>query len=213
MSTARRRWQAAAGCRYIPPRMSHLLLYHDFASPFCRLAVPVAGVAAERTGLAVRPVPFELRPAPAPLPAPDERTDPEREELDTARRVADEWGLPLGEMPRIPRTRKAHEAVAYARAHDAGDAVLVRIYDALWRDGLDIARLDVLADIGEAAGLDRQAMHIALGLDDLRDDVLREQAAATAAGLTGVPTFQVGDATAVGLFAADELVAWIQENR
>jgi predicted DsbA family dithiol-disulfide isomerase len=190
--------------------MNRLLLYHDFASPYSRLAEQVAGRAARRTGMTLRAVPFELRPAPAPLPGPEEV---DRTELDAAERFAAEWELELGRLVRVPRTRKAHEAVAHARHHGAEAPVLRSIYDALWRDGLDISRLDVLADLGEAAGLDREAMHVALGVDDYEDEVVREQDAAAAAGLTGVPAVQVRDVVAVGVFPLDELVEWIESNR
>lgn len=191
--------------------MSRLLLYHDFASPFCRLAVPLAVRAAGRAGLELRAVPFELRPAPATLPAPD---DPElAEELDAATRAAAEWGLTLGRLPSVPRTRKAHEAVAHARQEGQEVAVLQGLYDALWVHGEDLSRLDVLADVGDTAGLDRQEMHIALGVDRWEETVLREQEAAAAAGLTGVPAFQVRDVVAVGLFPLEELLDWIDRNR
>ena len=206
------RWQPGAGHRYIPAHMERLLLYHDFSSPFCRLAAQLAVRAADRTGLRLRPVPFELRPAPAALPASD---DPGlAEELETARELAGRWELELGRLAAVPRTRKAHEAVAYAEAED-GDvpALLDRLYRDLWEEGRDIGRLDVLADAGEAAGLDREAVHVALGVDRFQEAVVREQEAAAAAGLDGVPAFQVRNVVASGLFPLDELLEWIEENR
>lgn len=189
--------------------MNRLLLYHDFASPFSRLGVGVVSEAARRTGMELRPVPFELRPAPVPL----EDAAVDQEEMAAAATVAGEWGVELGALRRLPRTRKAHEAVAYARRHDAGPAVLHAIYDALWLEDRDISRLDVLAEIGGAAGLDREALHVALGVDELQDEVVREQRAAAAAGLTGVPAVQVRDVVAVGLFPLDDVVEWIEANR
>lgn len=189
--------------------MNRLLLYHDFASPFSRLAVQVGTEAAKRTGMELRPVPFELRPAPEPL----DEARVEDDELAAAAAVAGEWGLALGSVARIPRTRKAHEAVAYARARGAGIDVLHRIYHALWLEGQDISRLDVLADIAEAAGLEREPLHVALGVDELEEEVVREQRAAAAAGLTGVPAMQVRDVVAVGLFPVDEVVEWIEASR
>lgn len=187
-----------------------MLLYHDFASAFSRLALPAAAEAARRTGMALRAVPFELRPAPTPLPEPDEL---DGDEMTTARALAAEWGVELGSLRQVPRTRKAHEAVAYARRLGAEVAVLRGLYDALWLHGLDISRLDVLANVGEAAGLDREALHVALGVDDLEPEVVREEHAAAAAGLTGVPAVQVRDVMATGLFPAHELVEWIERNR
>lgn len=189
--------------------MGRLLLYHDFASPFSRLAVGVASEAARRTGMELRPVPFELRPAPAPL----HQAAVDEEEMEAAAAIADEWDSPLGTLPRVPRTRKAHEAVAYARRHGAGMAILHAIYDALWMEGRDISRLDVLAEIAEAVGLEREPLHVALGVDDFEEEVVREQRAAASAGLVGVPAMQVRDLVAVGLFAVDEVVEWIEASR
>ena len=197
--------------RYIPDTMSRLLFFHDFASPYCRLALHAVTGAAERTGLEVRPVPFELRPPPEPLPDPG--ADELARELETARTVAEEWGIALEPPPLVPRTRKAHEAVAYTLEHGSTAAMLQGIYDALWTDGLDIARLDVLADIGEEAGLERDPLHVSLGLDEYEADVVREQHAAAGAEITGVPAVQLGSVVAAGLFPSDELVAWIEENR
>lgn len=193
--------------------MSRLLFFHDFASPYCRLALHAVSDAAERAGLEVRPVPYELWPAPDPLPALD--APGLVEELETAGTLADRWGVPFHAPPRIPRTRKAHEAVAFAL--DRSDparvmAVMRGIYDAVWERGLDVARLDVLVDIGDAAGLDREALHVALGMDTFEPDVVREEHAALGAEIPGVPAVQLGSVLASGLIPADELVEWIVEN-
>lgn len=189
--------------------MKRILLYHDFVSPFCRLAVPATIDAARRTGAPLRAVPFELHPAPGPLPELASLDG----ELETASAIAREWGVELGSPGLVPRTRKAHEAVAFARSHQLEIPVLERLYDALWKDGRDISRLDVVADAGAAAGMDREALHVALGVDNLQDEIIREQEAAVAAGLTGVPAVQFGDVAAVGLFPVEELVEWIESNR
>ena len=191
--------------------MGRLLFFHDFASPFCRLAFDAATEAAEATGLELRPVPFELWPVPEALPSPDEVEL--LDELETARTLAEEWDVTLRKPSVLPRTRKAHEAVAYTLEHGGTEPLLRGIYRALWSDGKDIARVDVLADIGEAAGLDREALHVALGLDQYEADVVREQHAVAGAEIRGVPAFQVGQVLASGLLPADELIAWIEENR
>ena len=201
---------------YIPGTMNRLLFFHDFVSPYCRLALDAVETAVREAELELRPVPFELWPAPEPLPDPDATL---ADELETAATLAAEWGIPLEPPPRIPRTRKAHEAVAFAlEAEQEGDpgttARVVRgVYEALWSDGRDIARIDVLADIGEAAGLDREALHVALGLDEYEADVVREQHAVAGAEITGVPAVQLGSVVAAGVLPADELAAWIEANR
>lgn len=191
--------------------MERLLFFHDFASPYCRLALGAVITAAERAGLELRPVPYELWPAPQPLPSPDEPAL--IDEIETARSLANGWGVTLRPPPLVPRTRKAHEAVAFALAHQGVRAVIEGIYEALWTDGRDIARIDILTDIGEAAGLDREALHVALGLDEYEADVVREQHAAAGAEIAGVPAFQLGSVLASGLLPADDLLHWIEENR
>jgi predicted DsbA family dithiol-disulfide isomerase len=210
MEKLRRRWQADPPSRYIPPHMSRLLLYHDFVSPFCRLAAQVAATAAERTGHELRAVPYELRPAPTPLPDPG---DPElAEELATARELAREWSLALGTLGAVPRTRKAHEAVAVAREQGREAEMLGALYDALWERGEDVSRLDVLVEAGRVAGVDPDELHVALGVDRFEEAVRVEQDAAVAAGVSGVPAFQVGGVRASGLFPVDELIGWIEQN-
>lgn len=194
--------------------MNRLLLFHDFVSPYCRLALGATLDAASRAGLEVRAVPFELYPTPAPLPTPDA---PElAEQVEKASAIAREWGEELGTLPLVPRTRKAHETVAYARAkggEEIAESVLRGLYQALWSEGRDISRLDVLADVGEAAGLDREPLHVALGVDELESAVVREQDAAAAAGVPGVPAVQIGDVMATGLLSAGELLDWLDRSR
>ena len=191
--------------------MSRLLFYHDFASPYCRLALDAVTEAAERTGLEVRPVPFELWPAPTELPTIDDPTV--AEELDRARELASDQGIRLQPPTALPRTRKAHEAVAFGIDHGAGAAVLRGIYEQLWSEGQDISRIDVLTSVAEAAGLDPEELHVALGTDRYEADVVREQHAVTGAGIEAVPAVQVGAVMAAGLLPPDELADWIRENR
>ena len=209
MAGAGKGWQAA-GCSwprvaYIA-RMETLFLYHDFTSPFCRVALEVAAAVAERLEAELRPVPWELRPAPAPLPPPDDAAL--GAEIEAALPLARELGVALEPPPRVPRTHKAHEAVVHARAAGHELAALRALYDAYWRDGADIGRIDVVAEVGADAGVDGESLHVALGLDEHETAVEAAQRAAEAAGITGVPAFQMGDRVLVGLVPVDELLEW-----
>jgi predicted DsbA family dithiol-disulfide isomerase len=190
--------------------LSELVLYHDFASPFSRLALAIARDAAGAARLELRLAPLELYPAPVPLPDPDTAW---AEELPAALPLARELGLELVRPRRVPRTRKAHEAVAHARAHGLELAMAEALYDGLWRRDLDISGLDVVAGLGAEVGLDRDLLHVALGLDAAGDEVLAAADAAEAAGIDWVPTFRVGTAVAVGLFPPAELMEWIRACR
>ena len=188
-------------------RENELILYHDFASPYCRLAFEVGRRVAAHAGLQLRLEPFELRPAPEPLP---DVGDPAiQEELASALPLAAEWRIDLHPPPLLPRTRKAHEAVLLARADGREVALAAALYQALWVEGRDIGRLDALAAAATAAGLDAPAMHVSLGLDAAREETRRALEAAESAGITGVPTFVLGDRAIVGLVAPDRLGAWV----
>lgn len=186
--------------------MPSLILYHDFASAFSRVALSIGAETAAAHGLTLEPVPFERFPAPALLPTAEEAFGAE---LLAAADLASARGLEMSVPPLVPRTRKAHEAVAFAREHGAAMVMAEAVYDGLWRRGLDIARLDVLTELGVEAGLDGGALHVALGVDTNAPDVTRAQEQAERDGIAGVPTFRFGGALAVGLLPASELVEWV----
>jgi predicted DsbA family dithiol-disulfide isomerase len=190
--------------------VTELIVYHDFVSPFSRVALVVARTVSGQANLELRTVPLELWPAPLPLPAPGEGLG---EELRAALPLASQLDVAMALPPLVPRTRKAHEAVVHARAHGLELPMAEAVYDALWRRGLDIGRLDVLADLGAEVGLDRDLLHVALGLDAGEAEVVAGGWAAESAGIDGVPTFRLGEAVAIGLLPSAELLEWIRAHR
>ncbi len=189
--------------------MEGLVLYHDFVSPFCRLAFAAAVDAAAAAGVSLRLHPFELRPPTAPL-TPDD-ADAVAAELEAARPLAAEWGVALSAPPGVPRTAKAHEAVAFAAGHGRGVEMAARIYEACWTRGSDIGRIDVLAGLGEGAGVDPQALHVALGLDACAAEVQTAQREAERAGVTAVPLLRHGERWLPGVLPAAEILAWLRD--
>lgn len=186
-----------------------MLLYHDFASPLSRVGMAVVLRAAARTGRPLGVCPFELWPDPGPGVEAGEAGF--REELEAARKAAGD-GVVWNPPSRMPRTRKAHEAVAAAESQggpEAGLRMAVAIYDALWAGGRDVGRIDVLAELAAEAGLDAGALHIALGIDQTAEAVARSQRRAERSGVAGVPILEVAGERIVGLVAEDELVAWL----
>jgi predicted DsbA family dithiol-disulfide isomerase len=135
---------------------------------------------------------FELRPEPIPLPRAD---DPDR-----ARRwaaavlpMAQDRGLIMKQPPMIPRTRLAFQAVELARDRGRFDAMHRAIFEAFFRDGRDIGRIDVLADIAASIDLLPEALIPALEGGVHRDRVTEQQRLARDLGVTGVPAMFVGD--------------------
>ncbi len=163
-----------------------LIVYADYVCPFCFLAeAAIAPLYAE--GVRVDARPFELWPAPAPLPAMDRsyfRAGWERNVLPLAER----FGITGMKRPQFAtRTRKAHEAARFAREAGAGDAMHRALYDAYFLEERDIGRVDVLVEIGVGVGLDRSGLKVALDIDQYADQVAALEVEAHRFGITGVP--------------------------
>ena len=187
-------------------------VFSDFACPYSYVAETAlrrmeAAGEVECTHLA-----FELFPAPAPLPEGDAGAW-----MDALSPLADELGIALRVPPAPARTAKAHEAAAFARARGAGAAMRQAIFAAYFGDGRDIARIDVLVELGAALGLDAGELKVVLDVDSLSPRIRAEGEAARAAGVEGTPTLVAGTGDAarwvVGARPYAELRAAILENR
>ena len=100
--------------------------------------------------------------------------------------------------PHKPSTRKALALAEWARDRGKLHEVRTALMDAYWRHGLDVEDDAVLARVAEDVGLDGGA---AIG-ESRAPEILARVAAmgrdAAAAGVTGIPTFDVGTERIVG---------------
>lgn len=96
-----------------------------------------------------------------------------------------------------PDTRDAHRLVRWAGGQGRADAVAEALFQAYFSEGRDIGDPGVLADIGEAAGMDRALILELLSGDADAEAVDMEANRARAIGVTGVPTYVFGDSVAV----------------
>lgn len=164
-----------------------LAVYSDYVCPFCYLAWPALRRLHEE-GWSLDLQPFQLRPAPVPLP---QATQPAR------RRAWDEVVVPnaarLGIEIRFPlfspRTAKAHELVRHAAGQGKGVAVHDRLFRAYFVENRDIGRIDVLTELAEEIGLDRTLTRVELDIDQYTDAVRAAQEAAYARGIRAVPAY------------------------
>jgi predicted DsbA family dithiol-disulfide isomerase len=200
--------------------VTKLMVWADYVCPFCWLAETDLS----RRGRLVAQVErgaFELRPTGTPLPDADDAGL-----QNVWERVVEPLAREMDVMLRYPtlmtRTRKAHEAAAYARSEGALELMHEAIYRAYWEDGRDIGRIDVLVEIGATVGLDRGGLRVALDIDQWTARVLEDQARAKQLGIHGVPAYAlqrsagadavvVPDEVRLGLQRYDELKAWVTE--
>ncbi|MFQ5840684.1 MAG: DsbA family protein, partial [Candidatus Methylomirabilales bacterium] len=133
-----------------------------------------------------------LRPEPAPL------LDPRGEYLtrvwsQAVYPMAEARGMTLQLPPVQPRSRKALEAAEFAREQGKFDEFHLACFRAFFEEGRDIGDPEVLLALGEEVGLARDALQQALATDQYTPKVLADQAEAARLGITGVPTYIVGE--------------------
>lgn len=163
-----------------------VVVFSDFACPFSYVTEAAlrrmeAAGEVELTHLA-----WELYPEPARLPLADTG-----EWMDALRPLADELGIVL-QVPAPVRTRKAHEAAAFAASRGVGAAMREALFAAHFAERRDIGRIDVLVEIGTALGLDASELKVVLDVDAFAARVAAERDAAVRAGVQGVPTLVIG---------------------
>lgn len=185
-------------------------VYSDVVCPWCllgkrRLARAIAAL--RDTEVAVRWRPFQLDPTvpEGGLPRADYvrrkfgSLDALKESHRTLMMLGAEEGAEFNfdRITRSPNTIAAHELVALARRAGKEDELVERLFALYFTDGADVGALDVLVAAGEAVGLDPQTIRTSLERRDGRAEVEDAIAAAVRLGVTGVPTFVIGNRYAV----------------
>jgi predicted DsbA family dithiol-disulfide isomerase len=191
-----------------------LEIYGDYVCPYSWLLRPVLDRVLPELTITLRRRAFELRPVPAPFP--DEgflRATWETGVVPIARTLGVEAQLPSLR----PRTRKAHEAVAFADSRGQGEAMSAAVFRAYFAEGQDIGRIDVLARVATGVGLDYIEMRDALERDQFTEHVLEDLERASELGITVVPAMVLTDAAAaettrIGWQSADDLREWLEST-
>ncbi len=151
----------------------------------------------------IRRVPIELRAPPDPM------LDPEgpdwRDRWSRAQREAAALGIVLTEPPILFWTRKAHELVLHAAARGCGDAVHRALFDAVFVEGRDIGRIDVLVSLGRELGLDHTETKVVLDVDRYAADVAESRREAEASSVSEPPVLAWGPDTLRGFHNRDAL--------
>src|SRR6056297_762262 len=94
---------------------------------------------------------------------------------------------------RTPSTIDAHRLIHWAGVEGRQTAAVSRLFRAYFEEGRDIGERDVLVEIGDAIGLDREMIARLLESDADIDEIRARDAHARERGVTGVPTFVVAN--------------------
>jgi len=181
-----------------------ITIYSDVICPWCFVGKRRFEAARDLPGMprqiAVSWRPFELNPG---MPddgmdraayrsrkfGPDESRQRDLQMAETGRDVG--IAFAFERMQRTPNTRLAHRLIWQAGGEGllAQNAVVNRLFEAYFEEGLDIGRKDVLLDLADEAGLDAAGARKALSSDESLDAVLDLEDEGIRMGIRGVPFF------------------------
>ncbi len=170
-------------------------VWSDYVCPFCYLEQPLLDrIEKEFAGAVEITWRALLRPDPEPT------LDPKGEYLREiwARAVypmADQRGMILRLPPVQPRSRLAHEAVAFARARGKATELNEALFQAFFVSGDDIGELDIILRHAAGLGLEVATLRRALTERVYRDEVLADEERARTLGVSGVPAITVRSAS------------------
>lgn len=100
-------------------------------------------------------------------------------------------------IERVPNTLNAHRLLYWAGLEGAQTPVMSGLMRAHWREGRNISNPDVLAEIGEKAGMDGAMIRRLLATDADRDEIASREMHARQRGINSVPTVIVADSHVV----------------
>jgi predicted DsbA family dithiol-disulfide isomerase len=106
-------------------------------------------------------------------------------------KAGQEDGVPyhFDKITRTPNTMDAHRLLRWAMVEGKQPQIAEALFMAYWSEGRDVGDHQVLADIAEAHGMNREKILTALASDKDKKEVSEETAQAQQMGVTGVPTY------------------------
>jgi 2-hydroxychromene-2-carboxylate isomerase len=171
-------------------------VFFDFLSPPSYLAYTQIPLIAERTGAEViwRPMftigLHDLTGNTSPVMVPNKG---KWIGADTARYAAN-YGVTMQPNPHgLINILPSDRAAALAEREGTLEALMAQFYPAMFVDGLDISKPDVLAELLTKAGLDAQYYLEAIQTDEVKELLKANTQEAADRGAFGAPTFFVGD--------------------
>jgi predicted DsbA family dithiol-disulfide isomerase len=126
--------------------------------------------------------------------------------------VARELGLPFGEREMTFNSRPAQELGKWAEQMEKGDAFHDAVFRAYFADGLNIADVDILADIASSVGLDARAAREAITDRRFKEAVDKDWSRAYESGVKAVPTFSMNGRMLVGAQRFNVLADFVLQN-
>lgn len=127
-------------------------------------------------------------------------------------KTADDLGLPFGERERTYNSRMSQELGLWAESKNKGDAFHNAVFRAYFADGKNIAKVPVLLDLTESAGLPREEAASVLATRAFKAAVDADWVLSREKAITAVPTFVMKQDKLVGAQPYDMLEGLMAAN-
>ncbi len=118
-------------------------------------------------------------------------------------------GLPYGTRTMTYNSRLAQELGKWAETRPEGEEIHDALFQAYFVDNVNLARIRVLIKIAERVGLPAVEAERVLAERQFRDAVDADWQRSRAQGITGVPTFVIGDRGLVGAQPYEQLESFV----
>ena len=125
-------------------------------------------------------------------------------------RLMDEEGLPYPTRTRTYNSRRAQELGKWAETRPGGGKIHDALFHAYFVDNVNLARVENLVPIAEQVGLPADEATSVLSERRYREAVDSDWQRARDLGVTGVPTFVIGNQGLVGAQPYEQLQTFVQ---
>jgi predicted DsbA family dithiol-disulfide isomerase len=180
-----------------------LEVFSDYVCPWCYLGSARTERLKKEHGVQVKFVHFPLHPD---TPAEGKSLEalfagrgydiPKMQAQMRARMAAE--GLPYGDRKMTYNSRLAQELASWAVSQPGGEAIHDALFRAYFVDGKNIGDPEVLVQISRELGLDEAQAHDVIEKRTYKAAVDADWEKSRQYGVTGVPTYVVGDRGVVG---------------
>lgn len=197
-----------------PSMPATLDFYFEFSSPYGYLASTQVEALAAETGLTLHWHPILLGPMFKAMGSAPLTNIPLKGEyaLRDFKRSAMLAGVAYKQPEPFPiATVAAARAALHAREHDPQRApdLIKALYRAYFAEGRPIDKLEVVLDVAEETGLDRNETEAAIGSDTVKTALREEVENAMKRGVFGSPFMLVGDEPFWGFDRFEHIRKWV----
>ena len=128
------------------------------------------------------------------------------------KQVADELGLPLGHRTMTYNSRLAQELAKWAESRGKDDLFHESVFRAYYVDGINIGKIKELVSLAKSVGLLEKEAKSVLEERTYKEAVDADWSRSHQLGITGVPTFVIGNQGVVGFQPYETLEQFLKSG-